>query len=209
MMTEMKIHGKLDGTTFKPNATSQSIELVKKLYHAMKHENIFYKFQRRYFPLRGLDRYEEAQAIIGQRHFLPDERCYNLDKFIYIPSNKPDNIPSLLAELLYIKRMLMNYYDYSNYSILDRVEEDVVLDETIIKAYLRCYYFKNLKNKKIILTDLGFEIIFGIIGSVLTFLLLFYLTSIVMPTGFVACFSVIILIFSSVSLMFLKNKSEI
>jgi hypothetical protein len=42
----------------------------------------------------------------------------------------------------------MNYYDYSNYSILDVAEEDTALDEIIIKAYLKRYYFKNLKNKK-------------------------------------------------------------
>jgi hypothetical protein len=133
-----------------------------------------------------------------------------LDKFFYIPSNQSDKIPSLLAELLCIKRMLVNYYDYSNCSISDVIEKDIIaLDEIIIKAYLKRYYFKNLKNKKIILTDLGFEIVFGIIGSVLTFLLLLYLASIVMPTGFIGCFSVIILIFSSISLMFIKNKSEI
>lgn len=157
-------------------ATEESKEVVKKLYHALKCDKVFYNFQRSFMPLTGLDRdgkyaadthtFFAGQTLeIGDIKYFPVPKCMGHDTVV------AGKLPKTIKEIFYIFRMLrmshendggMSYGSPIRYMNKDEVAE-----------HYAKYVLANRRGRKLP-SSIVFENIFGIFGLLL-FTALFFL----------------------------------
>ena len=191
-----------------PLATEESKGLVKKMYYAMKRKNLFYRFQRSFYPLSGLKREDEIRAhdhhfrsgesiTIGDIRYFPVQNSYNNSKTI---------IPRLIIELYMLKTMLRARYwdtDYDEYYEEDRIPH---MSASEALAHYTDYYFSNYrKTKKVKPTGLMFEFFFGIFGLTLFTVILFMSIASIISSAFAYVFGLFIILVTTIVLFVIAS----
>jgi hypothetical protein len=191
--------------SFNPLATEESKGLVKKLYYAMKHKNLFYRFQRSFFPLSGLDPSNERHA--RTHHFYPGESV-KFGDINYRPVTSAlyaqTIVPKLIVELNMIKRMLRKRFDpiFKEYELYEGYNRIFPMSEAEALGYYTDYYFTSYKQtKKVKPTGLMFEFLFGTFGLILFTTALFMCISLVISSAFAIAFGLFIILITSIILL--------
>lgn len=168
---------------FNKFATDHSKELVKKFYHALKMEKLFYKFQKDYLPLSGLSGTEEGR--IRTRVYHRGDALLIDDGVWYRPvlpgAFSSEEVPEVIKDAVMLKNMITPI-------------NDVVTKNQLIGLYLKHHFLDFGGKRKIRQTDMFFEFLFGIIGMVLFAVSLFVLLSIAISKAVILPFGVVIVI---------------
>lgn len=168
---------------FNSGTTERSREIVKRVYHAEKRNNSFYKFTRCFLPMRGLYTREEDKAI-HKRYYYGE--TVNIGDIMYIPSQqeqpfyhpKEDSTPNILTELNIVDAMLhIRWGDYAKsddeYAEIRR--NGIKQKSNVLKNYSKFYLSEIGKDKKIKPTSLMIEFLVGMVGVFISSAFFFYM----------------------------------
>ena len=172
---------------FNKFATDHSKELVKKFYHVLKMEKLFYKFQKDYLPLSGLSGVEEGRVRTRVYHY--GDALLIDDGVWYRPvlpgSFSSEEAPEVIKDVVMLKNMITPINDALSL---------VGTKNKLIRLYLKHHFLDFGGKRKIRQTDMFFEFLFGIIGMVLFAVSLFVLLSIAISKAVILPFGVAIVI---------------
>jgi hypothetical protein len=191
-----------DRTPIVEGVTEKSMALIKKSYAAMKYHNEFYRFQRSFKPMVGLNKHAESHAKstrnlarirIGDIKYNPFAENPNLK------TKLPAVIPAFFDEIsIYISRMLIERWD-KNIGDFRKMEHSEFYDKYV--KYVMKDYQKNRKLKPV---SIMFNNLFGIGSTILFELSLFGILWITYPGAafFLAC---LILVFLSLFILIIEG----
>jgi hypothetical protein len=153
-----------------PKASNNSKEIIKTLYYAMKHNKVFYQFQRSFLPLSGLGREEEG--VIDSRTYWQGQH-HEIDEYLYFPvprgiganSKYVSECPKVIRDVNCLNRMLMTR---------DRDPHEPVpyMSKAEAIGYYVSYVLSDRRGKKLP-TSVVVENAFGVFGLLL-FTVLFF-----------------------------------
>jgi hypothetical protein len=189
---------------FKATATERSKRLVKDVYYAMKRNNQFYKFQRSFLPMKGLDE--------GEERYITDVNYARIGEHIdfkglrYTPrkskEDKTSDVPKIFHALRMISHMLHpKNYDFDYYYGFECPSN--MNKPQVLGGYLDFYFRDYCKTKKLKPTGLSFEFLFGIIGTMLFTIVLFLALATVISKGVAFIFGIFIAVVTFIGLIFL------
>ena len=192
---------------FKSTATERSKRLVKDVYYAMKRNNQFYKFQRSFFPMKGLDEGEER--YVTEVNYARIGEHVDFKGLRYTPrkskEDKTSDVPKIFHALRMISHMLhpkdygMKFLDdYYGFECPPNMNKSQVL-----AGYLDFHFRDYCKTKKLKPTGLSFEFLFGIIGTLLFTIVLFLLIATTISKGVAFIFGIFIAVVTTIGLIFL------
>ena len=173
-----------------PKASDNSKDIIKTLYYIMKHNKVFYQFQRSFLPLSGLNKDEEAAVNSricrqGQHYEIDDYLYFPVPRGIVADAKYVSECPKVIRDIICLNRMLM---------IRDRDSDEPVpyMAKDKVIGYYVSYVLSNKRGRKLP-TSVVVENAFGVFGLLLFTVLFFvFLASIskaiAIGTGFMLFF---------------------
>jgi len=202
MRNNSNIRISTDRTPIVEGVTEKSMALIKKSYAAMKYHNEFYRFQRSFKPMVGLNKPAEFHAKSTRNLARIRIGGIKYNPFVKNPNLKtklPTVIPGFFDEIsTYISRMLVGRLD-RNVGDFRKMEHSEFY-EKYVKYVMKDYQ----NNRKLKPVSIMFNNLFGIGSTILFELSLFGILWITYPGSafFLAC---LILAFLSLFILIIEG----